>query len=48
MEIMKHWKWISTIAIILLWTLIMIFPDKTSIRFVATIYTIMLLLFRWT
>lgn len=41
------WKWIGTFSFLVGWILIMIYPEQVNIRYIATIYTIVLIIFRW-
>ena len=43
-----YWKWIGTIAFVTAYALVIIYPEQVNIKYLATVYTVALLLFNWT
>jgi len=41
------WKWIGTFAFLTAWILVMVYPTQVNIRYVVTMYTVVLIIFRW-
>jgi len=42
-----YWKWIGTIAFVTAYALVIIYPEQVNIKYLATVYTVALLLFNW-